>query len=194
MIAVLFVRDERVRAGYDPHRPQTGGHIRQSEWPMLLFLDFDGVLHPDAVFRRSDGRIELRADGELFMWAPILVEALSGLASVRIVLSTSWVRHLGFQRARKALPAELQMLVIGATWHSAMRRTDQGTIAWDEQTRYQQIATYLTQLSSAPTDWLAIDDDNRGWPDVKREHLLLTDSAHGLSSLNVTDLCAKLTT
>lgn len=44
---------------------------------MLLFLDFDGVLHPDAVFRRSDGRIELRADGELFMRTPRLVEALS---------------------------------------------------------------------------------------------------------------------
>ncbi len=38
---------------------------------MILFLDFDGVLHPDAVYLTRRG-VELRAPGELFMWAPIL--------------------------------------------------------------------------------------------------------------------------
>ena len=32
---------------------------------MLLFLDFDGVLHPDAVYLHK-GKIELRSEGELF--------------------------------------------------------------------------------------------------------------------------------
>ena len=31
---------------------------------MILFLDFDGVLHPDAVYLRLNGEIELRADGQ----------------------------------------------------------------------------------------------------------------------------------
>lgn len=68
----------------------------------LLFLDFDGVLHPDAVYRTRRG-VELRAEGKLFMWAPRLVEALAEHPDVSIVLSTSWVRNIGFQRARKAL-------------------------------------------------------------------------------------------
>ncbi len=36
---------------------------------MILFLDFDGVLHPDAALL-VNGRPTLKADGELMMWAP----------------------------------------------------------------------------------------------------------------------------
>ncbi|NKA73639.1 hypothetical protein GO285_02999 [Ralstonia solanacearum] len=36
---------------------------------MTLFLDYDGVLHPDEVYYEY-GKPVLRADGELFMWAP----------------------------------------------------------------------------------------------------------------------------
>ena len=43
---------------------------------LVLFLDFDGVLHPDAVYRTRCG-LELRAPGALMMHAPILVEILS---------------------------------------------------------------------------------------------------------------------
>ena len=34
---------------------------------MILFLDYDGVLHPDAVYLRLNGDIELRAPGKLFI-------------------------------------------------------------------------------------------------------------------------------
>ena len=88
---------------------------------MILFLDFDGVLHPDAVYLEK-GRPVLHAEGELFMWAGHLVEALAGRPEVRIVLSTSWARELRFARARDHLPAELRARVIGATWHSGMAR------------------------------------------------------------------------
>jgi len=96
------------------------------------------------------------------MWASLLVEALAGHPDVSIVLSTSWVRNLGFHRARKALPAQLHQRVIGATWHSAMSRSSTDYIAWDNQTRYQQIAAYLARRTE-PVSWLAIDDDARGW-------------------------------
>lgn len=146
---------------------------------MLLFLDYDGVLHPDDVFLRNDGSVELRAPGDLFMWAPILVELISNL-DVHIVLSTSWVRHLGFKRARKALPNQLLSRVVGATWHSAMKLSGSGHILWDEQSRYEQIHSYLNRLGSKQ-NWLAIDDDAVGWPDDKREHLVLTNPRLGLS-------------
>ena len=48
---------------------------------MILFLDLDGVLHPDEAYL-VHGRSVLRAEGELFMWAPLLIfhcEALLGL-------------------------------------------------------------------------------------------------------------------
>ena len=91
---------------------------------MILFLDFDGVLHPDAVYLER-GRPVLRADGEPFMWSCHLVDALASASHVRIVLSTSWARELRFARARDYLPAELRPRVIGATWHSGMATYDE---------------------------------------------------------------------
>lgn len=146
---------------------------------MLLFLDYDGVLHPDDVFLRNDGRIELRANGHLFIWASLLGEITNDL-DVQIVLSTSWVRNLGFRSARRALPEPLSARVVGATWHSAMAWNGPGHILWDSQTRYEQIQSYLDRLSSEPL-WLAVDDDEAGWPEQKREHLIRTDSRVRLS-------------
>jgi len=146
----------------------------------LLFLDFDGVLHPDAVYLTSRG-VELRAAGELFMWAPLLVEALAPHQDLRIVLSTSWARNLGFHRARSVLPAELQPRVIGATWHSAMGKGWPDFIPWDAQTRHEQIQAYLSRLST-PARWIAIDDDDRGWADADRDRLILTEPNQGLSN------------
>ena len=147
---------------------------------MLLFLDFDGVLHPDAVYLHK-GKIELRSEGELFMWAPHLLRVIDG-ANVRIVLSTSWVRHVGFQRARKALPEAVGNLVIGATWHSGMRDAPAGQpCSWDLMSRYEQIQGYLGRLSK-PVDWVAVDDDGRCWPQEKAGHLIQTDPWKGLSS------------
>ncbi|CDM42352.1 MULTISPECIES: HAD domain-containing protein [Pseudomonadaceae] len=146
----------------------------------LLFLDFDGVLHPDAVYLTSRG-VELRAEGVLFMWAPLLVGALAPHQDVQIVLSTSWARNLGFHRARSVLPAELQSRVIGATWHSAMGRGWPDFIPWDVQTRHEQIQAHLSRLS-VPTNWIAIDDDDRGWAEADRDRLILTDPNQGLSA------------
>lgn len=145
----------------------------------LLFLDFDGVLHPDAVYRRLDGRIELRAHGALFMWAPLLGAVVEESNDLQIVLSSSWVRQLGFRKARAALPAVIADKVVGATWHSAMA-TSLEDIAWDRQTRYEQISAYLRGLPAAHS-WLALDDDAVGWPDCKRRHLLQTKPDIGLA-------------
>lgn len=162
----------------------------KSQQARLLFLDFDGVLHPDAVYQTRKG-VELRADGELFMWASLLSKALAANQDVRIVLSTSWARNLGFQAARNALPMNLQHLVVGATWHSAMARSSTDYIAWDHQTRYQQIAAYLSRRE--PVYWLAIDDDDDGWAITARDRLILTSKSHGLAGMGViAELAQKL--
>ena len=142
----------------------------------LLFLDFDGVLHPDAVYLTSRV-VELRAAGELFMWAPLLVEVLAPHQDLRIVLSTSWARNLGFHRARSVLQAR----VVGANWHSATGKGWPDFIPWDMEPRFEQIQSYLSRLS-APASWIAIDDDDRGWADADRGRLILTDPNKGLSA------------
>lgn len=163
---------------------------RPSRWAekaaMILFLDYDGVLHPDAAYLVR-GRPELRAEGSLFMWAPILERALAPYPQVKIVLSTSWVRVLNnFTRARGFLPPELQSRVVGATWHSAMARHHEGTHRIDarwfnELSRYGQIARYISRADLWSEQWLAIDDDAEGWPVELRDHLIETEGRRGLS-------------
>jgi hypothetical protein len=147
---------------------------------MILFLDFDGVLHPGAAFHTKRG-IELRGEGELFMWSPILQKLLSECPQIQIVLSTSWVRQLDFKRAKKRLPESVQDRVIGATYHSSME-SGPDSIPWMERTRWQQIATYLSR--NKVQDWIALDDDAAGWPDDQRHRLLYCDPQTGLAGLD----------
>lgn len=164
---------------------------------MLLFLDFDGVLHQDSVYRPPGRGIELHAEGALMMHAPILEQILDDCdpaGGVRIVLSTSWIRVIGFGRTVKYLPPGLQERVRGGTWHKEMRRQSGGVDPFDYATRYEQIAQYVNR--HAVINWLALDDlhsGDHGWPDDQLDHLVLTDGTLGLGSpLAQADLRGKL--
>lgn len=145
---------------------------------MILFLDFDGVLHPDEVYITRSGP-QLRGDGELFMWTPLLDELLQHFPKVSIVLSTSWVRQLGFSKAKKRLPPSLQAKIVGSTWHSSMEKDLSHIVWWDQATRHDQIVRYIAR--SQVTDWIALDDDAQGWDSAHSHRLVLAQSLHGLS-------------
>lgn len=144
---------------------------------MILYLDYDGVLHADQVYRTKKG-IVLHGDGTLFEHAQILVALLEPHPEVRIVLSTSWVRELGFTQAKKRLPQELHARVIGATYHSDFEREDYVGKSWNNLTRFEQIAQHITR--NKVTDWIAVDNDCFGWPTNLRHRLILTDDDLGL--------------
>ncbi|WEK29667.1 MAG: HAD domain-containing protein [Candidatus Pseudomonas phytovorans] len=155
---------------------------------VVLFLDFDGVLHPDAAFRTKYG-IELRAAGELMMHAEVLQGILDDFPRVRISLSTSWVRMLGYQRARAALPEGLRNRTVSATWHSRMRATARE--GYDLFTRYEQICGAVARAGI--TRWVAIDDDpDFSWPDGD-PRLVRCDPNQGLGNQSTQEeLRAKL--
>ena len=91
---------------------------------MILFLDFDGVLHPSDVFLIANEPVLIHPkepDLKLFCWAPILESILDELdpsGEVKIILSTTWVVKLGLERARSYLPKSLLNRVI-----SGLRQT-----------------------------------------------------------------------
>lgn len=145
----------------------------------VLFLDFDGVLHPDAVYLSKNGPT-LKVEGELFMWAPHLVQLLEAFPNVSLVLSTSWVRHLGFKRASRYLPPELSDKVVGSTWHSSMARDWPDGAQWDGRTRYHQISRYAARAQLQ--HWVAIDDDTEGWPSEAGMHLIPCEPDQGLGN------------
>lgn len=146
---------------------------------MIIFLDFDGVLHPDEVFRTRQGP-QLRCAGGLFMWSSILEGELEDFPDVQLVLSTSWVKELGFSRAKKRLPEGLQARIIGSTWHSSMSNVWADQVWWEQASRHQQILRYATRAKAQK--WIAIDDDAQGWASHDRDRLLLADRQLGLTT------------
>lgn len=144
---------------------------------MILFLDYDGVLHADDVFRTKKG-IALKSGGALFEHAPILAVALEPHPEVKIVLSTSWVRELGFSGAKKRLLPSLQNRVIGATYHTDFESEDFAGTPWAMLTRYEQIIRHVSRKNI--TNWLAVDNDNEGWPETQGHRLVHTDDLLGL--------------
>lgn len=148
--------------------------------PPILYLDFDGVLHPDEAYQDRKGRVYLQGPGRLFMWAKQLEEALSPHPHVRVVLSTSWVRVKSFSYARDRLPAGLRARVVGATWHSDFRRHHDMRMWWDYATRCEQIQADV--LRRQPPAWVAVDDDHKQWDPRLRHHLVATSGAVGLGS------------
>jgi hypothetical protein len=109
----------------------------------LLFLDFDGVLHPN--FCRNQ---------EHFNRVDLLMEAIGcDIAELEIIISSSWRFHYHFDEILGYFPIALQRLILGTTPEVEPGRYQ----------RYREICTYLTQSKESP-DWRALDDDIREFP------------------------------
>lgn len=145
----------------------------------IVFLDYDGAMHPDEAYLTKIGLV-MKAPGHAFMEnAKYLIEALDPYPEVKIVLSTSWVRMLRFSRAKYYLPEVLQERVIGATWHSEMKRELGNHDPFEHMTRFQQIHQFVERHQVK--HWVAIDDDAKGWDPEYRDNLVHTPPMEGLS-------------
>ena len=140
----------------------------------ILFLDFDGVLHPFNV--RFSESLELALISEdkslsLFCWAHLLESILDDeypQGQIKIVLSTTWGHRYGLKEAAKRLTTGLQSRVVG------------GTIGYP-QSRGRQIEQHVEDMSISIKDWIAIDDDDYLWPKHLSQKLVKTDDNLGLS-------------
>jgi len=109
----------------------------------LLFLDFDGVLHPN-----------FSLENDYFNRIDLLLEALIGNTSgLEIIVSSSWRFHFTFAEILAYLPEQLCVLVSGVTPEVGPGRHQ----------RYREIRAYLKQYGVIP-DWRALDDDVAGFP------------------------------
>lgn len=141
----------------------------------ILYLDFDGVLHPDAVYvYRGRGIVLMSPGHSLFEGVPILETIVTGYPSVSIVLSTSWVHALDFDRAKRRLSPALQAKVIGATFH----RRHMSAVDFQQLPRSTQILSDAQRRGASR--WVALDDNDEAWPPEYRSRLVLTDSHVGL--------------
>ncbi|MFC5473516.1 HAD domain-containing protein [Paraherbaspirillum soli] len=148
----------------------------------ILYLDYNGVLHDDKVIRnRKRGLYIATPDRSFFEWMPILEELLAPYPDVKIVLSTCWIRSLGFDATRHELSEALQERVIGATFlHPKLDAAE-----FDMLPRGMQVWNDVERRK--PSSWFAIDDDAFGWPERCRDRLIETKGHLGLSDPLVQD-------
>ena len=106
----------------------------------LLFLDFDGVLHPTYFAGESP-----------FSRAHLLEETLA-LFSPKIVISSSWRFTHNLEKLQKTIPNHISSLIIGAT----------GQAVIGKHPRFAEIQNYLRGYGSA--DWKALDDSYWEFP------------------------------
>ena len=106
----------------------------------LIFLDFDGVLHPTHFAGESP-----------FSCAALLEESFN-LLSPKIVISSSWRFTHNLEKLQKTLPTFISSLIIGAT----------GAAVIGKHPRFTEIQNYLQ--SYGPADWRALDDSYWEFP------------------------------
>jgi hypothetical protein len=126
--------------------------------PRMLFLDFDGVLHPGS-----------GVDSGFLCRAPDLEEALSG-HDLRIVVSSSWRFHIEMDEILGMLPPGLAQRVVGATGDAHIGR-------WP---RFHEIRACV-QVNEPLANWRALDDARLEFPDPCPE-LIACDPRTGFGS------------
>lgn len=138
---------------------------------MILFLDFDGVLHTDEVFVTDcdQAEIELLTDHarlfltddnklvtgtNLFEHAERLAGVLEQFPNVQIVISSTWRLYFSQEQLLKFLPPSLARRVVGQT--PLIYKLEWG--GWFQRER--EISEYLNKYSKGEcsVSWIVLDD------------------------------------
>jgi hypothetical protein len=108
---------------------------------MILFLDFDGVLHPWCSPR-----------SEYFCYLPALEAVLRDYKHVEIVISSDWRLYFSLAQIRRHFSDDLAIRVIGQT-----PSLGDGSLNQDGLRRHEALA-YLERIGSPNRPWCALDD------------------------------------
>ena len=161
---------------------------------MILFLDFDGVLHGNDVglelnvrdeasmqslteeqrrFITRDGRLIVGEN--LFEHADRLAVALEPHPGVRIVISSTWRIHFELDELQRFLPPALADRVIGITPQFFSRD--------GVSQRLREIALYFSRSNRVLEPWIALDDHDWlfSYGEGISPYLILLDGKEGFT-------------
>lgn len=141
-----------------------------------LYLDVDGTLHSGSAIVGEAERITLEGGRDLFEHAPLLAAILAPWPDVQIVLTTSWLKHIGRDGVTSYLPEPLRYRVVGDTLgiRSRMGEVRDGT------DRVSKILRHV--WAHGVQNWLALDDEAWGVPAGYERHFVHLCSGVGISS------------
>jgi hypothetical protein len=112
---------------------------------MILFLDFDGVLHPAVC----------SADAELLCCRPLLESVLRDCPDVDIVISSTWRERRTLSQLQALFSPDIGARIVGVTplWQDIQDEASMGTYV-----RQAEIQSWLRQVGRAWEAWVALDD------------------------------------
>jgi hypothetical protein len=136
--------------------------------PKLIFLDFDGVLHP--------------CTAGTFIYVERFEAFLRKHACLRVVLSTSWRLDYGWYDLMALFSADVRERFIGGT-----PRLDDALPA----VREQEIHAWLREHGGLNLDWVALDDDASLFT-PHCQQLVRCETVRGLRAAQLEQIEAKL--
>lgn len=145
---------------------------------MILFLDFDGVLHPEVC----------HSDEDLLCRLPMLETLLRECSTVEIVISSTWRESRTLQQLQSLFSPDIAARIVGATprWQDIQDEFSTGNYV-----RQAEVEGWLRQAGRAWESWVALDDR----PYLFRPflpNLVRCNPATGLSSEACIELRQKL--
>jgi hypothetical protein len=148
---------------------------------MVLFIDFDGVLHP----RPGPDR-----DSEPFCSLHLLEGVLRRAPDAEVVISSSWRERHGIDEMREYFAEDLRERIVGFT--PLFGRDFDATVSSLRQfPRHAECVAWLSQNRSRETPWLALDDTPEEFaPDCT--HLFAIDGDTGLTPSTAAMLLRRL--
>ena len=129
---------------------------------ILLFLDFDGVLHPAGV------------NTPHFVNLPRLEHVLRSAPGVRVVISSSWQDAYPIRVLKRYFSEDIAARIVGGT-----RVAD---CDGEERTRYEEIVGYLLRRHHPSANWLALDDAEHQFPE-QCPQLVLCEPTRGFDAV-----------
>lgn len=110
---------------------------------MILFLDFDGVLHKPVTYKKE----------EQFVRVPLLEATLRRVPEVDIVISSSWRLQRSLSELRGEFSADIAAKIIDVTPHGV----DPSPALW-RYPRHAEIDAWLRAQKRLNEPWVALDD------------------------------------
>jgi len=137
--------------------------------PAVLFLDFDGVLHPAGAGSQKMVRKALLED---FLRDP-------ACAHVSVVISSTWREALSIEKLRRLFAADLQARIIGCT--PVLEDTE------SDFPRFREIRAWLNRNPQVKR-WAALDDSVDQFPGHAHANAVFTDPGVGLTDASIAAL------
>ena len=135
---------------------------------MIVFLDFDGVLHPDPCLDAA----------RLFENAPRLEQTLGDFPHVVLVLSTAWRQGGTYEQLLALLPDSLRQRVIDVTPNFSDFASTAALVPYRRQAECMR----WMQLNGVQDEaWLALDDRPTGFTPYC-ENLIACDPQSGFDA------------